>query len=144
MSAEEAALIEAALNQRALMAAALTGSLTLMSILTASIGIMYGVYTRFCIPSVPDDVELPRAGQPRSPSLDKYLRTKRPEICEVIVKTSRYVVGALIISAGTALFAALGLLGYRWSVIIVNILLFAEIAVVPMIGAWIVFRFIPR
>ena len=116
MDIEQAALANAILNQRALLTAALTGSLTVMSILTASIGIMYGVYSKFCVPSLPDNLELSEAERPLSQTMEEFLNRPTLPICEFLVRGSRYAAGALGVSAVTAFFAALSLLGCQWSI----------------------------
>jgi hypothetical protein len=131
-------------EERALMTAALTGSLTLMSILAASIGVLYGAYQKFCIPTPPSSLE-PAVGRPLSPSLRQFLEEDLPPVCRIIRNTARAVVGALFISAGTALFATLSLLGsYWWSIVLVKVLLLLEIVTVPLVGTVVVLCLMPR
>jgi len=126
------------------MAGALAGSLTLMSILTAVIGILYGVYVRFCIPTPTTSSEPPGvAVQSTSPSLETLLPEELPYVCQIIRRTSWVVLGFLFISAGTAFFSVLGLLGYPWSISVVKVMLLLEIVVVPGIGTVVVIRLMP-
>jgi hypothetical protein len=124
----------------ALMAAALTGSLTLLSILTASVGILYAVYVRFCTPDPAK--EGPGMGEYSisisSTAEESALPEESPYVCQIIWRISRVIVVALFISAGTALFAAFSLLGVPWSIGLVKWMILLEIAVVPAIGAAVV------
>ncbi len=126
----------------AFMAAALTGSLTLLSILTASVGILYAVYVRFCTPEPARPRESPsRDRQPdtiSSAEEQSVIFEEFPHVCRIIIRISRAIVAALFISAGTALFAACSLLGFHWSIGLVKWMILLEIAVVPAIGAAVV------
>ena len=133
-------------EERALMAAALTGSLTLMSILMASIGVLYGVYQKFCIPALPTLPDLPKnLKDPPNYDLQKLLPEENPDICRRIQITSWGVITALFVTAGTAFFAVVSLIGsFWWSVFLVKCLLFLEISVVPFIGLIVKRNLMPR
>ena len=94
-----------------------------MSILVALIGVLYAVYLQFCIPSQETN--------------------ERPPICGYIRNASLALLAALFISAATAFFSALGLLGYSWAFFLARVLLFLIIAFVPFIVLFWVVRSMP-
>lgn len=110
-------------SETSLMGGALAGSLTLMSILVALIGVLYTVYLQFCIPS--------------------QETKERPPICGYIRNAWLALLAALFISAATALFSALGLVGYSWAFLLARALLFLIIVLVPFVVLFWVVRSMP-